>query len=274
MTTDQNIKTQLPPTARVGKWQVFLIVFILVAITICEYVFAYQEVAYGIGIGLALVIIIYILLSALHLDQRIVKSAESLALIPMYILFTSSLPWFFISQQLLLPAVYSCILALCFWYIYHNNISFQALLNFKKRKFLTYLVDALVIGIPTGAVEYLILQPEPSFPTFHAGYFMRDIVYMIFFVGLAEELLFRGLIQREVTNVFGWKWALIFTSVLFAVMHLTWRSIPELGFVFVAGMIMGLLYLKTKSLVAPILYHAFNNVMLVSIAPYLYAMFK
>jgi membrane protease YdiL (CAAX protease family) len=87
---------------------------------------------------------------------------------------------------------------------------------------------------------------------------------------LAEELLFRGLIQRDLAVAFGWKWALFGATALFTVMHLTWRSIPELGFVFLAGLVLGGLYLRTKSLVAPIVAHGMNNVMLVAIMPYIF----
>ncbi len=128
----------------------------------------------------------------------------------------------------------------------------------------------LAIGIPLGAIEYFILQPAAAFPTFEVKYLLRDMAYMILFVGIAEELLFRGLIQQDLTVAFGWKWALLGSATLFAVMHLTWRSIPELGFVFLAGLILGGLYLKTKSLVAPIIAHGINNVMLVAIMPYVF----
>ena len=93
---------------------------------------------------------------------------------------------------------------------------------------------------------------------------------MFLFVGLAEELLFRGLIQRDLAGAFGWKWGLFGAAALFSVMHLTWRSIPELGFVFIAGLILGALYLKTKNLTAPIVVHGANNVMLVAILPYIF----
>ena len=71
-------------------------------------------------------------------------------------------------------------------------------------------------------------------------------------------------------EAFGWKWALFGASLMFAVMHLTWRSTLELGFVFLAGFVLGALYLKTKSLVAPIVVHGTNNVMLVAVMPYVF----
>lgn len=256
--------------ATISRWQIFFLAASGVAIALCEWVFAYQNVAYGIIIALGLAIMMYVMVSVLKFDERITKCVESLALIPLYILFTSSLPWFFINQQYLLPAVYATILALCFWHIHRSNLSIKQIIGFSKEKFLKYALMGVVIGAPLGIIEYFILQPAASFPTFELRYFLRDVVYMLFFVGLAEEILFRGLIQTDFSQAFGWKWGLLAASLLFAVMHLTWRSLPELGFVFLAGLILGIMYLKTKSLVAPIIAHAVNNVMLVALAPYIF----
>jgi membrane protease YdiL (CAAX protease family) len=249
---------------------VLFIVGIVVSIAICEWVFAYQNVAYGIIIALGLVILIYIMLSTLHLNQRIINCGESLALLPLYILFTASLPWFFINQQYLLPAVYSVILALVLWHVYQRKLSLRQLFGFSKEKHLKYSLVGLAIGILLGIGEYYILLPPPAFPTFEVKYLLRDMAYMLLFVGIGEELLFRGLIQRDLIEAFGWKWGLLGASLIFAVMHLTWRSIPELGFVFLAGLLLGFLYWKTKSLVAPIMAHGINNVILVAVLPYLF----
>ena len=96
------------------------------------------------------------------------------------------------------------------------------------------------------------------------------MAYMFVFVGLGEELLFRGLVQRDLTKALGWKWGVILASLIFAVMHLTWRSIPEVVFVFFVGLLLGYLYYKTKSLVAPIVSHGTGNVILVAVMPYLF----
>ncbi len=254
----------------IHRWQAAFIVVIGVNIASCVWVFAYQNVAYGVVIALGLAITIYLVLSFVHLDQRITNCAESLTLIPLYIVFTSSLPWFFINQQYLLPAVYSCILALCLWHAYQKNLSLREIFGFSKDKLLKYSLIGLGIGIPLGMGEYFILHPIPVSSSFEVRYLFRDMAYMLLFVGVAEELLFRGFIQRDMAEAFGWKWALFGASLIFAVVHLTWRSIPELGFVFLAGLILGALYLKTRSLVAPIVAHGINNVMLVSVLPYIF----
>jgi len=255
-------------TARVSRWQWLFLAVLLAAITLTEWIFAYKNVAYGIGLSLLLAMGIYLVISVIRLSPPIIDCAESLALIPLYILFTSSLPWFFINQQYLLPAVYSTILALCLWHIYQKKLSFSAL-GFKKNKWLKYVLIGIAIGIPMGVGEYFVIYPAPVFPTFEVKYLLRDLFYMVCFVGLGEELLFRGLLQRDLTNALGWKWGVVLASLMFAVMHLTWRSIPELFFVFLAGMILGYLYYKTKSLVAPIVMHGIGNVILVAIMPYL-----
>lgn len=253
----------------VSLWQALFIVGIMAAITVSEYVFAYHNVAYGIVIALVLAIIIYFMLSVMKFDRKITDCGESLALIPLYILFTASLPWFFINQEYLLPSVYACILALCLWGIYQRRLNIKEIFGFRWKTLLKHTLIGVAIGAPLGTVEYFVLHPAPAFPAFEVKYLLRDAVYMLGFVGLGEELLFRGLIQRDLISAFGWRWGIFGASFLFAVMHLTWRSVPELGFVFLASLILGGLYYKTGSLTAPVVTHGVNNIMLVAILPYL-----
>ncbi len=245
-----------------------LIAVICLGITFCEWVFAYQDVAHGIILALFLALLIYMVIPIAKLGQLFTDCAESLVLIPLYILFTSSLPWFFLSQEWLLPAVYSAVLALCAWHIYRKNISLRDI-GFKQRGLLKYILIGTLVGIPLGASEYFIITPPAAFPTFEIKYLMRDLMYMTLFVGLGEELLFRGLVQRDMMNLLGWKWGLLGASLMFGVMHLTWRSIPELGFTFFAGLMFGYLYYRTRSLTAPIIAHGVGNTVLVAVMPYL-----
>lgn len=70
-------------------------------------------------------------------------------------------------------------------------------------------------------------------------------------------------------NLLGWKWGLLGASLMFKVMHLTWRSIPELGFTFFVGLLLGYFYYRTRSLTAPIIAHGVGNTVLVAILPYI-----
>ena len=249
-------------------YSALIIAAICLGITFCEWVFAYQNVTYGIILALFLALIIYMVIPVVRLGQPFTDCVESLVLIPLYILLTSSLPWFFLSQELLLPAVYSTILALCAWHIYRKNISLRDI-GFSRDRVLRHVLIGVLVGVPLGAGEYFIITPAAAFPTFEIKYLMRDLAYMVFFVGLGEELLFRGLVQRDMTNLLGWKWGLLGASLMFGVMHLTWRSIPELGFTFLAGMLLGYLYYRTRSLTSPIVAHGVANTILVAVMPYL-----
>jgi membrane protease YdiL (CAAX protease family) len=244
-----------------------LITAICLGITFCEWVFAYQDVAYGIILALFLALTIYMVIPITKMGPAFTDCAESLVLIPLYILFTSSLPWFFLSQEFLLPAVYSAVLALCAWHIYRKRISLRDI-GLRSDRILKYVLIGIALGIPLGTIEYFVITPVAAFPSFEIKYLLRDLVYMVAFVGLGEELLFRGLVQRDMMKLLGAKWGLLGASLMFMVMHLTWRSIPELGFTFLVGMLLGYLYYRTGSLTAPIIAHGVGNTILVAVLPY------
>ena len=253
-----------------SKWDWLLILGIFAAISLTEYVFAYLDVRIGIVMALFTALGIYFVISVKEMRAQVVNAAECLALVPIYILLTSSLPWFFIHQAYLLPAVYATIIGLCFYYVYEKRLSFEEL-GFKKDKILKYALLGVIIGVPFGTIEYFILTPAPAYPTFEFVHLLTDAIYMLFFVALGEELLFRALIQRNLSFAFGTTIGLVSASFMFAVMHLTWRSVPELFFVFFGGMVLGYLYYKTESLTAPIIVHAVGNTMLVGVLPYTFS---
>jgi len=244
------------------------IILIFASIIISQYIFVYSDVGYGIVLSLMITLAIYIIISVLKIRSDLTKLAESLALIPLYVLLTSSLPWFFVDQQFFLPMVYSLIIGLCFWHMYEHDIELKDV-GFIKNKTLKYVLIGMVIAIPTGTIEYLILLPAQPFPHFEYMYLIRDIIYMTFFVALGEELLFRGIIMNDLKRIFGWKSALIAQGFLFGIMHMTWRSVPEIGFTFAAGIILGYLYHRTGTLTGSIAMHSMNNVILVGVLPYL-----
>jgi membrane protease YdiL (CAAX protease family) len=247
---------------------ILFLIFIFAAIVLFQYIFTFSNVGHGILLSLLLTLIVYVLISVVRMQSELIRSAESLSLIPLYVLFTSSMPWFFVEQQLLLPMVYSLILGLCFWHMYEHDIDLPDVgIIWKKTS--KYVALGALIAIPTGFIEYSILLPDPAFPAFQLKHLVKDIVYMTFFVGLGEELLFRGLIQNDLKRLFSWQTAVVAQGFLFGVMHMTWRSAPELGFTFAAGIILGYMYHRTGSLIGPIALHSVNNVMLVGILPYL-----
>jgi len=252
------------------NYRSWLFIFlIVVAITALEYVFVYVNVAYGILLSLFVAVAIYVIVSIPEEESNINIAAESLALIPLYILFTSSLPWYFVKQSYLLPAVYSIVLALCFWHVLEKNLSLTKM-GFTRNKFAIFAVGGVIIGISTGTIEYIILRPEPTYPSFELSHVLTDWFYMTFFVGVGEEMLFRGIIQTDLQKAIG-KWnGLHVTAFLFGIMHMSWRSPVELVFATLSGYLLGYIYMRTNNLTMPIVLHGVNNTMLVGILPYLF----
>jgi membrane protease YdiL (CAAX protease family) len=240
-------------------------------VALTQYIFTYRSPSTGVlaSLALALGLVGIAALAPLSLEFR--RCLDSLALLPLYVLLTASLPWFLLDQRLLLPAVYYGILLIILRHLVGRGFSWGALraLGFRRDNLARDAVLGMLIGVPTGVVEYLVLLPVPEAPSLTLGIVARDVVYMLGFVALAEELLFRAIIQRDVGAVLDWKGGLLISSLLFGVMHMTWRSPPELGFTFLAGLLLGYLYHRTGSLTAPIALHTVNNIVLVTFMPYL-----
>lgn len=71
-----------------------------------------------------------------------------------------------------------------------------------------------------------------------------------------EELIFRGYILERLTRKYSELTALIISSLFFGTIHLNFIQVPN---AFFAGLILGIIYLKTKSIIPSILIHFINN---------------
>lgn len=86
------------------------------------------------------------------------------------------------------------------------------------------------------------------------------IIMTVIMAPIFEEIIFRGIIQKGLVNkgVEPWK-AILYASIIFGVVHGNpWQFISAV----MLGCVLGLVYHKTKSLLMPILLHAFNNLTL------------
>lgn len=240
---------------------------ICAALGLTEYSFVYIQGALGVSLSVASIIFIFGLVSIWKVRREIADMVENISLLFIYILLITSLPWFFFSQELLIPGVYTLVLALCFWTIYSRRLTLRQVGLVGAKPAMTALVS--LAGIPLGVVEYFVLRPAPLFPTFQLSYAVETAVFMLVFVALGEELLFRGLIQTSLSKYFGRWQGLVFSSGIFSIMHTVWRSPEEIAFTFAAGLLLGFVYQKTGSLAPAIGIHTLDNILLLAIMPYL-----
>ncbi|MEM2046190.1 MAG: CPBP family intramembrane glutamic endopeptidase [Candidatus Bathyarchaeia archaeon] len=251
-----------------SRIEVILLSMAIATLTFTEYAFAFIDPAIGIFSALISVSALYIALSIIReMNAAVRETVEIICLLQIYMLLISSLPWFFISQSLLIPATYSILLALCLWHIKESTLTWEEL-GFKKAS-IKHTIIAIAAAIPLGAIEYSILKPPPPTPAISISYLLQTAFYMFLFVGFIEELLFRGILMKNLEKYMSQKSALILQSLIFAILHLTWRSTWEVIFVFIAGIAFGLLFIKSKSLIPPTIAHGLGNTLLMGIFPYI-----
>ena len=142
--------------------------------------------------------------------------------------------------------------------------------NFSPTNFVTYL---LIFPMMLGMMfigEFITSQIPVTGPFFGKFYeFFSDlmeqmtkdgatmILLAVIMAPVFEEIVFRGIIQKGLINkgVAPMK-AILFSSLIFGLVHGNpWQLVGAV----LLGCVLGLVYYKTKSLLLPILLHAFNN---------------
>ncbi len=111
---------------------------------------------------------------------------------------------------------------------------------------------------------YELSSPDIAMPSGAFGIFM-SVIRISIIAALVEELALRGYVMGSL-RVYGEKFAIIATSIVFALMH---GNLIQAPFALLAGFGLGYLAVKTSSLWTPIIIHALNNLLSV-ILNYLY----
>jgi membrane protease YdiL (CAAX protease family) len=176
----------------------------------------------------------------------------------------------FLKISLALPSAYALIIALVVAFLVIKRISLKRV-GFAVGSYSLFkqVSVGLSVGLVSGLVEYLILKPSPIQL---AGDALQAILYVVIvmtaFVGLGEEMLFRGLIQQTYQRVLPTWSAILMASIQFAVMHIGWQNPLEILFAYAMGIFFGYMFWKTKSLITPVIAHSLGNIAMFLIAAY------
>ena len=126
-------------------------------------------------------------------------------------------------------------------------------------------------GILLGFLEYLILRPQPLVAEFLWELVLVPALILLFFTGFLEELIFRGIMQATARQYLG-RGGLFYIAGLFALLHLGYRSVLDVLFVFGVALIFGLLVPRRGgSLLGVTLAHGLTNISLYLVFPFLLA---
>lgn len=130
-----------------------------------------------------------------------------------------------------------------------------------------YLPVGILVGLVLGGVEYWLQGSECLVPGFSPLNLFFLAVVMLCFVGLVEELVFRAILQGRLVERLGAGPGVFLASLVFALMHSGYSSIPYLFFVFLVGGLLGVVYRETGSLAFVAIIHGSLNFFLFSILP-------
>jgi membrane protease YdiL (CAAX protease family) len=130
-------------------------------------------------------------------------------------------------------------------------------------------IPVILTGLSLGYLEYRILQPaSPLAPEFSFGAIWLPALILLICTGFAEELIFRGLMQKAATEQLGGFWGIVYVAALFAVLHMGYQSLADVGFVFVAALFFGLVAAYTGSIVGVSIAHGLTNIILYLTMPF------
>ena len=205
---------------------------------------------------------------------------QAFSLVSLLRMMNIGMPVFFDMTIYWLPFIYAPIIVVGFM-IAINNFSDDApslrgLIELARGKIRDanikrigiYIVVGLGLGALLGFIEYQVLSPERLIPEISLGSMLLLGIVMFVFVGLGEELVFRYLLQDRLKTVMGAISAILLASLIFTLMHSGYSNSFYLIYVFIIGLIFGISYERTRSLLFVTILHGAINFFLFSVFPY------
>lgn len=155
-----------------------------------------------------------------------------------------------------------------------NKIGVKYLIIFSA-VIMVYVIVSYLVG-------YKVNSIEPYSYQLNCRNVLGTLGFQLLLSGPSEELLFRALPITVLSWAFGKNnnhWAeIIIAAFLFSIAHISWNCAPfslvfswfQLFYAFVLGMIYGITYVKTNSVIYPMIMHSLSNVFMVGVG-YIFA---
>lgn len=202
-------------------------------------------------------------------DDQVQKSYQALLLLPILRLVNLSMPIFFdlalysfvfIYAPLSIPVVIAAI---------HQKMGRDDIGLIFDKKLWLYISFAIPLGFLLGLGEYTTIQTGYLIPDLSLLNLLILTIVMIFFVGLIEETVFRAMLQTRLVEVFGTLKGIFLASLLFGLMHSGYGTPYEILYTFFVGLVIGIIFYKTRSLPFITILHGFVNVFLFGVIPHM-----
>ncbi|MBM4240664.1 MAG: tetratricopeptide repeat protein [Euryarchaeota archaeon] len=242
-----------------------IFIFYLIALVGAEFLTTYYSMKIGLLIH-SILLFTLLIHSSLHGSYSYSNLLRSMMVLPMIRIIGLSIPIMQVKPLYWFPIISIPLFAASFVIMKTQRINRERvgliLGNIKVQ------LAIASTGIILGVIEYFILKPKPLIPIFNLQWLLLGTAIIIISTGLAEELLFRGLIQKNAENVLGRMFGLLYVSLLFTSLHVGWESFIDLIFVFSVSMFYGYAFQRTRSLFGITLSHGLSNTVLFLISPF------
>lgn len=237
----------------------------LVLITLAELLTSLGPPQAGLMLHMAILLAL-IVNTVVGFDEEGRKFARALTLGPLIRILSVGMPLRLVPQVAWYPLV-SIPLLLATWLIIRQSGVTRRSLGLQSGNLIIQLM-LISGGLGLGALEYVILRPEPIINSLSIQALLIPALSLLIFTGFTEELIFRGLLQTLAIPVLG-GWALTYVALLFGVLHIGYLSVWDVVFVFTVGFLFAYIAQWSGSILGLTFAHGLTNTMLFLVLPYL-----
>jgi len=228
----------------------------------CFCVYLYRLSADGSAIAMGIVLLSAGLLacSAMVLfagDPTISMVSSSVALLDSVALFTILLPGsgsVFADAAILFAVLVAAVL------LYGRTVDLPSIGRTRLKESSVLIVLLLPVFLAVGEALFLGLR---FWESYQLGRPSLLFVPLLALWGYVEEGLFRGIVQRSAVPLMGSRGAIVLAAFLNSAFMLFWGSLPYAIFTFFLGLLMGYLYLRSRSLMYVGTVHALQDTWLI-----------
>lgn len=138
-----------------------------------------------------------------------------------------------------------------------------------KLQFSYLQVVIAATGVPLGIVGYILIGPQPLITSFTWRELATGIVIITIFTAFTEELMFRGLLQHVLTDLFP-RTRVLLSCALFTILAIGSMSLKTLVFTAIIGLFFGWCVDRTRSIWGVVIAHSLINIGMFLLLPFLW----
>jgi len=250
----------------IARWTPLPFWLYFIALTVAELLTVYVYPLVGVIIY-SVIFVIFIIQSVFFSDIRQRNLVLALCLVPIIRILSLSMPLGQLSLIFRFPIIYLPLLGATVAVMWVTSLkAIDVGLTFRNWPW--QIPAGIASGIAIGVSEYLIIRPSPLINVLSWQEAWLPALILILTTGLVEELMFRGILQKQAESMMG-RQGIIYISLIFAILHAGFYSWGDVIFVFFVGLFFATMVKRTGSLLGAILSHGVANIVLFLLAPFI-----